>query len=79
MSITTTQLFDGVHLIHGIVGGRPLTLTLLIGSEKSLLMDTGCSSDVESIILPALGGGGAERLHVNLAKDWLQRAMCHNS
>ena len=53
MSITTTQLFDGVHLIHGIVGGRPLTLTLLIGSEKSLLMDTGCSSYVESIILPA--------------------------
>ena len=53
MSITTTQLFEGVHLIHGIVGGRPLTLTLLIGSEKSLLMDTGCSSDVESIILPA--------------------------
>ena len=28
-----------------------------------------------SIILPALGGGGAERLHVNLAKDWLQRGF----
>ena len=28
-----------------------------------------------SIILPALGGGGAERLHINLAKDWLQRGF----
>ena len=28
------------------------------------------------IILPDLGGGGAERLHVNLAKDWVNRG--HN-
>ena len=27
------------------------------------------------IILPALGGGGAERLHVNLANDWIQRGF----
>ncbi|MEI8033250.1 MAG: glycosyltransferase [Chlorobiaceae bacterium] len=26
-----------------------------------------------SIILPHLGGGGAERLHVNLANDWIER------
>ena len=24
------------------------------------------------IVLPSLGGGGAERLHINLIKDWIK-------
>lgn len=48
------ELFGGVHLLQGVVGGRPLTLTLLVGTDQSVLMDTGCAQDVEGLILPAL-------------------------
>jgi glyoxylase-like metal-dependent hydrolase (beta-lactamase superfamily II) len=45
------KVFDGVHMIQGEIGGRPLQLMLLIG-DKSLLMDTGCPPDPRKIILP---------------------------
>lgn len=45
------KIFDGVHMIQGEVGGRPLQLMLLVG-DKSLLMDTGCPPDPKKVILP---------------------------
>jgi glyoxylase-like metal-dependent hydrolase (beta-lactamase superfamily II) len=55
-----TNLFDGVHLLHGEVGGRPLQLPLLVGPWRSLLIDTGCASDVSGLILPSLAHLGLE-------------------
>ena len=48
------RLHDGAYLLCGRVANRPLQLTLLIGEEKSLLLDTGCESHVQSLILPCL-------------------------
>lgn len=48
------ELHPGVYLINGDVGGRPLALPLLRGDDQSILMDTGCASDVERLIIPAL-------------------------
>ena len=50
----TSKLFDGVHTIEGEIGGRLLRLTVLIGEDGSVLLDTGCAADVEGLILPAL-------------------------
>ncbi len=52
------KLFDDVHLIECPVGGRPLRLPLLVGEWHSLLMDTGCASDVPTSILPFLSQAG---------------------
>ncbi len=49
-----TKLFENVYLIPCAVGDRPLNLPLLIGKEKCLLFDTGCSNHVEESILPYL-------------------------
>lgn len=43
----------GAYLLEGEVGERPLRLTVLQGSEATLLLDTGCHADVEGLILPA--------------------------
>lgn len=58
------ELFAGVYLLQGVVGGRPLRLPLLAGAERALLLDTGCAADVEDFILPALRelGVGPDRL-----------------
>jgi glyoxylase-like metal-dependent hydrolase (beta-lactamase superfamily II) len=53
-------LFENVYLIEGAVGERPLRLPLLVGEEKSLLMDTGTATDAEGLILPALEEAGLE-------------------
>jgi len=50
----TRQLFSDVFLLQGEVGGRLLQLTLLAGTHKALLLDTGCASHVESLVLPAM-------------------------
>jgi len=47
-------LFPRVHILRGEVGGRPLGLPLLVGNEQALLIDTGCASDPEELIVPAL-------------------------
>jgi glyoxylase-like metal-dependent hydrolase (beta-lactamase superfamily II) len=47
-------LADGVHLLCGETGGRPLRLPLLIGTNGALLIDTGNAPDVEGFILPAM-------------------------
>jgi glyoxylase-like metal-dependent hydrolase (beta-lactamase superfamily II) len=57
MSLTNT-LFEGVHTIEGEIGGRLLRLTLLVGEEASVLLDTGCAADVDGLILPALSEVG---------------------
>src|ERR1051325_6512676 len=44
------KIFDGVYMIQGEIGGRPLQLMLLAG-EKSLLMDSGCLHDPKKLIL----------------------------
>lgn len=58
------ELFAGVYLLQGVVGGRPLRLPLLVGTQRALLLDTGCAADVEGFILPALSelGVNADRL-----------------
>lgn len=48
------ELFPGVYLLQGVVGGRPLRLPLLVGAQRALLLDTGCAPDVQGFILPAL-------------------------
>ncbi len=48
------KLYEGGYLIHGTVGGRALQLTLLVGRDQTVLIDTGCASDVAALILPAL-------------------------
>lgn len=49
-----TRLFDGVFIFEGEVGGRPLRLTFLNGETSRILLDTGCATDVEGLILPSL-------------------------
>lgn len=53
-SFSIETLADGVHLLCGNTGGRPLRLPLLVGSDGVLLMDTGNAPDVGALILPAL-------------------------
>ncbi len=53
-SFSIQTLADGVHLLCGHTGGRPLRLPLLVGSSGVLLMDTGNAPDVQALILPAL-------------------------
>ncbi|MEM0964763.1 MAG: MBL fold metallo-hydrolase [Verrucomicrobiota bacterium] len=57
MSSTQTpveEVFEGGYLIQAEVGGRPLSLPLLAGETGTVLLDTGCASDVEGVIVPAL-------------------------
>jgi glyoxylase-like metal-dependent hydrolase (beta-lactamase superfamily II) len=48
-----TEIGDRIHRIEAEVGGRPLYLFLFLGDQK-LLLDAGCSTDVEASILPYL-------------------------
>ncbi len=52
------KLFDGVYLLHGEVGGRPLQLVYLQGQDASLLLDTGCAGDPTKFILPQIRQAG---------------------
>jgi glyoxylase-like metal-dependent hydrolase (beta-lactamase superfamily II) len=49
-----TPLDNHTWLLHGTVGGRPLHLPVLRGGDEFLLLDTGCSEHVESLIWPGL-------------------------
>jgi glyoxylase-like metal-dependent hydrolase (beta-lactamase superfamily II) len=46
------QLFDGVYLMEGQVGVRPLYLPVFRGDYGVLLLDTGCAEHVDGLILP---------------------------
>lgn len=52
------QLFDGVFVLEGEVGGRPLQLIYLKGDRASLLMDTGCAHDPSKLIAPQIEQAG---------------------
>ena len=58
------QLFDGVYLLEGEIGGRPLQFIYLNGKTASLLMDTGCANDPGKFIAPQIkeAGGKVEEL-----------------
>ena len=46
------QLFDGVYLLQGQVGARPLYLPVFLGEYGALLLDTGCAGHVDQLVLP---------------------------
>jgi glyoxylase-like metal-dependent hydrolase (beta-lactamase superfamily II) len=58
------QLFDGVFMLEGEVGGRPLQLMYLKGDGASMVMDTGCAHDPTKFIAPQIreAGGRVEDL-----------------
>ncbi|MCP4167568.1 MAG: MBL fold metallo-hydrolase [Chloroflexi bacterium] len=54
------QLFDGVYVLEGEVGGRPLQLIYLKGETTSILLDTGCTNDPENFIIPQMQQAGGD-------------------
>jgi glyoxylase-like metal-dependent hydrolase (beta-lactamase superfamily II) len=58
------KLFEGVSLLEGEVGGRPLQFVYLNGGNASLLMDTGCAHDPTNFIAPQMkqAGGSVTQL-----------------
>ena len=44
------KIAPGIHLIPGTIGGRPLQLSLLVGSERVVLLDTGCAGDPQGFL-----------------------------
>jgi glyoxylase-like metal-dependent hydrolase (beta-lactamase superfamily II) len=48
-----TEIGPGIHRIEAEVGGRPLYIFLFLG-DQNVLLDAGCSTDVEASILPYL-------------------------
>lgn len=66
------KLFDGVFLLEGEVGGRPLQLVYLQGQNTSLLLDTGCAGDPARFILPQIGQAGGNPAHLT----WIINTHC---
>jgi len=56
--ISPIELFPCGYLLSTRVGDRPLYLRLLAG-ERVLMLDSGCASDPEVCIRPALTTGHA--------------------
>ncbi len=54
------QLFEGVYLLEGEIGGRPLQLTYLKGKDAALLMDTGCAHDPSKFIASQISQAGSK-------------------
>ncbi len=48
------EIAPDVHLIPGLVGTRPLQLFFLNGSERGVLLDSGCAPDPEKFVFPYL-------------------------
>ena len=61
------KLFDGVYMLEGEVGGRPLQLIYLRGKVASLLLDTGCASDPDKFIVPQIREAGGDPAQL----DWI--------
>lgn len=53
-TVKLEQIHEGAFIIHGVVGGRPLYLPLLVEDEQAVLIDTGCASDFHNLVWPAL-------------------------
>lgn len=66
------QLFDGVSMLEGEVGGRPLQLIYLQGSQASLLLDTGCTNDPEGFIIPQMREAGGDPAQLT----WIVNSHC---
>ncbi len=60
------EIAPGIHLIPGTVGTRPLQLFLLLGSDRRVLLDTGCAPDPERLIVPYLAGLGLAPSDISL-------------
>lgn len=54
------NLFPGVFILEGQIGGRPLRLVYLQGSDSSLLLDTGCAQDPHKFIAPQISEAGGK-------------------
>lgn len=52
------QLAPGVHSIVLPLGARVSALYLFVGSERSVLLDTGCAGDLDTFVVPALAALG---------------------
>ena len=52
------QLFDGVFMLEGEVGGRPLQFVYLKGDSATMVMDTGCAHDPTKVIAPQIRDAG---------------------
>ncbi len=48
------EIAPNVHKIDSVTGGRPLQLYLLVGGDRTVLIDAGGSSEPENIIFPYL-------------------------
>ena len=60
------EIAPGIHLIPGTIGGRPLQLSLLVGSERVVLLDTGCAGDPPGFISAYLAEIGLKPTDVDL-------------
>ncbi len=60
------EIAPDIHMIEGVVAGRPLQLYLLRGRDRTVLLDTGCAPDPEKFIFPSLAGLGLKPIDVDL-------------
>lgn len=54
------ELADGIHRIESDLGPRFMAQYLLVGEQRSLLVDTGLSGTPDEVLVPALAGLGVE-------------------
>lgn len=66
--VSILNLANGVYLLNGVTGGRPLQIPVLVGSEGALMIDTGNASDVDELLLPGL-------LQIGLLPDQLTHIL----
>ena len=60
------EIAPNIHLISGLIGTRPLQLYLLNGTERRVLLDTGCAPDPECLIRPYLRQIGLDFCDVSM-------------
>lgn len=60
------QIALGVHRILLPLGNRVSATYLFVGSERSVLLDTGCAGDIGTFVIPALGQLGVTRESVEV-------------
>ena len=60
------EIAPNVHKIDSVTGGRPLQLYLLVGSDRTVLVDAGGSSEPERVTFPYLKGIGLKPTDVDM-------------